>query len=275
MNHPPRKPHHPIKQRLPTEEMKPVVEAYFQEQTEIFVAINGNSGFPTIESAEYRYVQGKHYMILNPSSLFVKEFQEGTEFTGYLKNKDGNGIRHTKRAYGHFLCHERSSEDQVFLQLRENDPSIGWMLAEGHRSKCFELGFETITLVLGMGEIFAMDDSMNPTFAPFTPSGIKRYETSRHVLMEYEGKEVMFNTLVKEKQYFTLTRADSNKMDYIKAGGVCKFYDGRDRHFTSKMEILSQEKLEEIHQTLKETNHSYFEQTEGLVALSFVFNQSL
>lgn len=266
----PPRPHQSMKHRLPVSEMKPVVETFFQEQKEIYLATVGNSQVPSIESAEYRYVAGKHYMILNPGSLFVKEFQEGTVFSGYIKNKASNGFRHTKRAYSQFVCHERSSEDEVFLSLRESDPSIAWMLAEGHRSKCFQLGFDTITLVLGMGEIFSLEEDMEPQFAPYTVTGVKRYENSHHVLMEYCGKKVIFNTLVEGNEYTTLTPKDSNKMEYIQSDGECEFFDGRDRHFTSKMKILSEEQMLDTYQKLKDTNHCYFESSENLVALRFI-----
>lgn len=61
---------------------------------------------------------------------------------------------------------------------------------------------------------------------------------------------MIFNTIVEGKDYFTLTKADSNKISYIKDGGLCQFFDGRDRHFSSTAEILEATQVEILYNKL-------------------------
>ncbi len=74
---------------------------------------------------------------------------------------------------------------------------------------------------------------------------------------------------VEDGVYYTLTAANSNKVEHIKNGGVCKIYDGRNNHFESKITILSEDKVMKIQGKLRATNNAFFKSTDNLLALSF------
>lgn len=256
-----------MKNRLPIGEMKIPIETFCKEQKEMYIATKNDTDFPELEVAEYRYFDGKHLLILTPASIFLNKFENGTKFTGFIFDKQGKGLKMTKRIYGNFISEILSTDADLLQTMAQTDELVKRMLTHG--AKFVLLKVEQLTAYFGGNEIFALDNDMNPSFAEVTPNGKKRYENVHHVLMEYEGREVIFNTIIKEGVYYTLTKADSNKMEHIKAGKECKFYDGRDNHFTSKMTILEESKTQEIFDELVEKNHAYFKKIDGLVALSY------
>lgn len=257
-----------MKNRLPISEMKQPIEEYCASQQEIYLATKNDSPFPDLEVAEYRYAKGKHLIILTPASIFLNQLEEGSQVTGFIFDKQGKGLKMTKRLYGKFICRALANDDDFLNDLALTDELVKRM--QNHGAKFFFLAPEECTVFFGGGEIFSMDQDMNPNFAKVAPNGKPRFEHTHHVLMEYEGKEVIFNTICRENgEYFTLTKADSNKVAYLKNDGVCKFYDGRDRHFSSKMTILPEEKVSEIYKELQECNHSFFKTPDNLLALSF------
>lgn len=256
-----------MRNRLPVSEMKQPIEEFLASQKELYVAVNNNTPFPALEVADYRYISGVFILILTPASMFLNKMEDGAQFTGFVFDKEGKGLKMTKRVYGEFTAKQLSTDADVLKKIAETDQMVLKMLSHG--AKFLQLQPENLTVYFSQSEIFTMDGEMNPSFAEVAPNGKKRFENSRHVLMEYDNREVIFNSIHENGVYFTLTKADSNKISYIKDGGECKFYDGRDNHFTSKMTILPDEKLEEVFDKLKETNFSYFKSTEGLVALSY------
>lgn len=256
-----------MRNRLPVSEMKQPIEEFLASQKELYVAVNNNTPFPALEVADYRYISGVFILILTPASMFLNKMEDGAQFTGFVFDKEGKGLKMTKRVYGEFTAKQLSTDADVLKKIAETDQMVLKMLSHG--AKFLQLQPENLTVYFSQSEIFTMDGEMNPSFAEVAPNGKKRFENSRHVLMEYDNREVIFNSIHENGVYFTLTKADSNKISYIKDGGECKFYDGRDNHFTSKMTILPDEKVEEVFDKLKETNFSYFKSTEGLVALSY------
>ncbi len=277
MNHEEKKPQGPgpkeaMKNRLPIGEMKGPIEQFCQKQKEMYIAVSTNTDFPDLEVADYRYVDGKHLLVLTPASIFLNRFEDGTKFTGFIFDKEGRGLKMTKRVYGKFSCKMLSSDAEVLKKLAETDEMVKRMLSHG--AKFVALQAESLKVFFGGNEIFDLDEDMNPSFAKFAPNGKERFENSHHVLMEYEDREVIFNTIIEGDTYYTLTKADSNKMAHIKAGKECKFYDGRDNHFTSTMTILEDGKVAEIFDKLVATNHTFFKSMEGLVALSYTNKKS-
>lgn len=256
-----------MKNRLPVAEMKGPIEEFCVSQQEIYIAVKNDTDFPELEVADYRYVSGTHFIILTPASIFLQTMKENDKFTGFIFDKQGKGLKMTKRVYGKFSTTALSTDGDFLKKVAETDDMVKRMLTHG--AKFFKLNPEELTVYFGGNEIFSMDKEMNPSFAKFAPNGKERFENSHHVLMEYEGREVIFNTLHENGVYYTLTKADSNKMEYLKKGGECKFYDGRDNHFTSKMEILDDSKVQEIFDKLVATNHAFFKSPEGLVALCY------
>lgn len=256
-----------MKTRLPVSEMKGPIEAFCESQKEMYIAVNNGSDFPDLEVVEYRYVQGTHLLVLTPASMFLTKFKTGDNFTGFIFDKEGRGLKMTKRVYGKYTCEELKPEGEFLQKVGETDELVKRMLTHG--AKFFTLTPKEMTIYFGGQEIFSLDKDMNPSFAKFAPNGKERFEHSHHVLMEYEGREVIFNTLIENGVYYTLTKAESNKMTYIKNGGECQFFDGRDNHFTSKMTVLPEEKVQEIFDKLVATNHCFFKSTDGLVALSY------
>lgn len=258
-----------MKNRLPIGQMKAPIEEFCKSQNELYIALQNNTQFPDLEVVEYRYFEGHHLVILTPASIFLNKLEDGSKFTGFIFDKQGKGLKMTKRVYGKFVSKELTTDADILLKVAETDQLVKRMLTHG--AKFFELESEELKVFFGGGEIFDMDKDMNPSFAEYSPNGKKRYENSRHVLMEYEDREVIFNTLVNGNVYQTLTKATSNKVDYIKNGGECKFYDGKERHFSSKVKILEDDKVEEIYKKLHDTNHAFFKTMDDLIALEFCF----
>lgn len=258
-----------MKNRLPVSEMKKPIEDFLKTQQELYISLRNETEFPDLEVGDYRYIDGNHILILTPVSIFLDKLESGSKFSGFIFDKEGRGLKMTKRVYGKFVCEELQTDNEILLKLVETDELIKKMLTHG--AKFMKLLAEELTVFFGSAEIFTMNKEMNPSFAEYSPNGKKRYENSRHILMEYEGREVIFNTLVNGDTYQTLTNANSNKVSYIKNGGECKFYDGKARHFTSKVEILPDDKVDEIYNKLKDTNHSFFKTKENLIALEFYF----
>ncbi|MFI3230369.1 MAG: hypothetical protein R3Y29_02315 [bacterium] len=259
-----------IKNRLPIGEMKEPIEEFCRSQKELYISLQNNTEFPDLEVVDYRYIaEGKHVIILTPLSIFLNKLEDGSKFSGFIFDKKGRGLKMTKRVYGKFVCKGLTTDDDILLKLAETDELLKKMLTHG--AKFFELEAKDLNVFFSDFEIFNMDSQMNPTFAEYTPSGKKRYENSRHIVMEYEDREVIFNTLIEGNTYRTLTRADSNKVAYIKNDGEFKFYDGRDRHFLSKITILEDKCIEDIAEKLRATNHMFFKSTDNLLALEFYF----
>lgn len=256
-----------MKNRLPVAEMKAPIEAFCASQQEIYIAVDTDTEFPNLEVADYRYVDGTHFIILTPASMFLPSMEENDKFTGFIFDKQGKGLKMTKRVYGKFTTTALSTQGEFLKKVAETDEMVKRMLTHG--AKFFQITPVELTVYFSGSEMFSLDKDMNPSFAKFAPNGKERFENSHHVLMEYEGKEVIFNTIIENGVYYTLTKADSNKIEHIKKGGDCQFYDGRDNHFTSKIEILDDSKIQEIFDKLVATNHAFFKSTDGLVALSY------
>ncbi|MFI3249597.1 MAG: hypothetical protein R3Y07_01375 [Eubacteriales bacterium] len=256
-----------MKNRLPVSEMKTPILEFLSSQKELYIAVNNDSDFPELEVADYRMNGQTMILILTPASMFLASMKDGDKFTGFIFDKQGSGLKMTKRVYGKFTAHLLSTEDDLLKPPAETDPMMKKMLSHG--AKFFRLTQESMTAFFSGSEIFTLDQDLNPSFAEFSPNGKKRYENSRHILMEYEGREVIFNTFVEGNLYYTLTKLSSNKISYIKQGGECKFFDGRDNHFTSKVELLDEEKTQEIFDKLVATNSSYFKSNDGLVGLCY------
>lgn len=256
-----------MRNRLPVGEMKEPILKFLNEQKELYIAVNNDSVFPELEVADFRMSGETMILVLTPASMFQQILKDGSKFSGFIFDKQGQGLKMTKRIYGKFTGHLLSSDDDFLKPLAEVDPMMKKMLSHG--AKFFRLSHESMTAYFSGSEIFSLDQGFNPSFAEYSPNGKKRYENSRHVLMEYGDREVIFNSLVEGDTYYTLTKEDSNKISYLKDGGECKFFDGRDNHFTSKMELLDESKTQEIFDKLVATNSSFFKSNEGLVGLCY------
>lgn len=256
-----------MKNRLPISEMKAPIENFLSSQREMNVANNNNTPFPDLEVCEYRYVSGQLILILTPASIFQSIFKEKCSFTGFIFEKEGRGLKMSKRVYGQFEGTQLDASADILQTLGETDDMVKKMLT--HPAKFYKLTAKSMTVFFSQGEIFAMDENMNPSFAAKMPNGKERFESSRKLLMEYEGREVIFNSFIENGIYYTLTKAESNKVNYIKNGGECQFYDGKENHFTSKITILPEDKVEEIFNKLQQTNNAFFKENKGLLALSF------
>lgn len=233
-----------MKNRLPIAEMKEPIEKFLKSQSEMNIANNNNTPFPDLEVADYRYVAGQFILILTPASIFLSIFKETCQFTGFIFEKESRGLKTSKRVYGKFEGTQLETTADILITLAETDMMVKKMLSHG--AKFYKLTPKSMTVYFSQGEIFAMDETMTPSFATTSPDGKARFEHSRKLLMEYEGREVIFNAFVEDGVYYALTKEDSNKVNYIKNGGVCQFYDGRDNHFTSCVTILPEEKTQEI-----------------------------
>lgn len=267
-NKPINSPKDAIKNRLSINDIKPSIQKFAQEQHEIYIALNNDSPFPLLEVADYRYFNDSHLLILTPASIFLNKFQNNTQFSGFIFDKLGRGLKMSKRIYGNFVCQSISTDHHLLQELSLSDSHIKKMLSHG--AKFFILNPISLKVYFSPSEIFDLDQNLNPSFAKFAPNGKERFENARHVLMSYQDREVIFNTISENNTYFTLTKADSNKMNYIKSGAECLFYDGIDAHFSSTVTVLNDPKtIQDVFNKLADSNHSYFKSIDGLIALSF------
>ncbi len=256
-----------MKNRKPICEMKEDILSFCETQPNIEVAINNDTDFPVIEKANYKYIDGKHILLLVGVSALLNTVKDGDNISGLIFDKDGQGLKMAKRIYGKFTCKALDTSCELLQKAAKADDMYKKML--NHGAKFFELELIEAIVYFSGSEIFALDSDWNPSFSKYTLSGKERFENSRHVLMTYGDREVIFNTVIEDGVYFTLTKADSNKVEYIKKGGTCKVYDGRDNHLETKITILSDDKVAEVDSKLKATNNAFFKSTEGLLALSF------
>ncbi|MFI3327189.1 MAG: hypothetical protein R3Y35_13615 [Clostridia bacterium] len=256
-----------MKNRLPVSEMKAPIEDFITSQNELYIATNSQTPFPDLEITDYRYVAGKFIVILTPASVLLNKLEDGSEISGLIFDKQGRGLKSTRRVYGQFVCKVLSADTDILVELAKTDDMIKKMLTHG--AKFLELEVSSLTVMFPSNQIFSMDKDMNPSFAKFSPNGKERFENSQKVLMEYEDRQVIFNSIIEDGVYYTLTKENSNKVNYIKNGGECMFFDGKDNHFSSKMTILPEDKVQEIFEKLQNTNNSFFKKNEGLIALSY------
>ncbi len=257
-----------LKTRPSVADAKGEVKAFFETLKRLTITTQDGTAFPPVEFAEYRYYDGTQYLILTPMSIFHGKVSDGSAVSAFVM--DGESPKNSTKFYAHYLCREVQVAQCALAQLAETDRFIGHML--GHGAKFFALEMQKGTLMFNPSQVYDLAADLTPSFAAQMPNGKARFENSRHVLMTYEDREVLFNSIVEGDVYYTLTKADSNKMQYIQNGGVCKFYDGSARHFESKMTVLPQEKTQEVFDKLCASNHAFFKSCENVVALSYTYS---
>ena len=255
-----------MKNRLPISQAKNSVLEYLASQTGLEIAQNGADGFPIIEKAHYKYYNGLHVLLLVRTSRFINELKDGASISGMFLEKD-TGFKTAKRFYGKFKCKAMALDDEILLEIAKEDAMYKKMIHHG--AKFFTLELVEGVVQLGGDTLYTVDSNYDLTFAKYGLNGVERFENSRKILMEYQDREVIFNVFIEGNTYYTLTNANSNKVSYIKDGGVCKFYDGIENHFESKVEILPAEKVSEVFEKLKSTNNAFFKDIKDLIALAF------
>ncbi len=256
-----------IKNRKPIGEMREEILAFCELQPNIEVAVNSNTAFPIIEKANYKCIEGKHILLLVGISVLLNVLKDGDEISGLIFDKDGQGLKMAKRIYGKFTCKALETSADIIKKAAETDSLYKKMMSHG--AKFFEIDLVEATAYFSNSEIYSLDRGWNPSFSKYNLSGKERFENSRHILMTYEDREVIFNVIIEDGVYYALTRADSNKVAYIKNGGICKIFDGRDQQFETEIKILPNEKVTEIDKKLRATNNTFFKDTNHLLALSF------
>ncbi|MFI3238587.1 MAG: hypothetical protein R3Y47_11270 [Lachnospiraceae bacterium] len=252
-----------FKNRLPIEEARDSVVEFFKNQRIMNISLATQEQFPVIDSIDYFYFQGEHLAVIPPMSKLAKLLGNGSEFSGFIQEGFGKGA---KKFYAHISATQMDGTEKILEELAVANPMISKMKA--HNAKFMKLNFVQATLSLSHAEVYEIDNDLNPTFAKFAPNGRERFEDSRQVLMNYLDRNVIFSVVIEDGVYYCLAKSDSNKMEYIKNGGICKFYDGKNNHFEAVINIVD-EKKDAIFEKLKATNNDYFKQNEGLTALSF------
>ncbi len=258
-----------MKNRKPICEMKEDILSFCETQPNIEVAVSNGTDFPLIEKANYKYIDGKHILLLVGVSALLNVIKDGDKISGLIFDKDGQGLKMAKRLYGKFTCKALDVSCDLLQKAAQADELYKKMLSHG--AKFFELELVEAMVYFSGSEIFALDSEWNPSFSQYTPSGKERFEHSRNILMTYgeDDREVIFSVVIEGDKYYTLCNAKSNKVSYIQNGGICKIYDGRDNHFETKIEILSEDKVLEIDSKLKAANNAFFKSTDSLLALTF------
>lgn len=253
-----------IRNRPSIENSKENITDFFANIKNMTISLhNQQSDFPLTDGVDYFYINGEHIAIIPPMSALYGKLHENTKLTGYYQEGFG---KFAKKLYSHFDCSLIDCDYPLVLQLTKTNPVIGKMIS--HKATFIKLNITNATLLLNPMEMYNIDNDLNPSFAKFAPNGKERFENSRHVLMTYLDREVIFSVIVEDDTYYCLAKENSNKMSHIKNGGTCKIYDGKDNHFETVIQIVD-DKKEEIFNKLKNTNNSYFKENKELVALSF------
>ncbi len=255
-----------IKNRQPITSIYQATVDFCMQQEYIEIALHSNSEYPIIEKAHYKYIDGKHIMMIVGVSGLYQAIENHTLVSGMIFDKNDVGFKMTKRMYGKYTCLQLASDNPIIERLKE-DGLYKKMIHHG--AKLFQLELNEGCLYFSSNEIYTIDAKMQPSFASKSLSGKPRFENSRLVLMEYCDREVIFSTIIEDGIYYTLSRKDARKIEYIQSNQECKFYDGIENHFTSKITILDDSQIEVIFNKLKDTHNSYFKSMDGLVALAF------
>lgn len=236
---------------------------FLTKQEQVQIAYEYGS-FPLLEYAEYRYFKGEHYVVIPHLSIFYNVFKANEVFSAFMS--DGKSLKLSKRLYLNVQAIQINTLDTNFMELLKVDTFFEKMLKHG--AKFYKLNFIKATMVLNPNQAYDLDTNLNVSFADTLPNGRKRYINSRHVLMTYQDREVILNVIVEEGVYYALTKADSNKIAYLKQGGICKIYDGKNNSFNTKIELLTD--TDYIFKRLNDTNNAYFKDNHNLVGLKFI-----
>lgn len=220
-------------------------------------------GQAKVDGLEYFFIDGEHIAIVSHNSSLLGKFDKNTMLTGFYQ--DGVG-KFAKKLYTEMKCEVVGSDNLLVQELAKVNKMIGKMI--GHKATFLKLNIMNAKIVLSNSEIYDLDSNLKPTFAKFAPNGKERFENSRHVLMTYQEREVIFSVFVENDRYYCLAKENSNKMQHINNGNIFKIYDGKDVEFETSIEVVN-DKKEEIFDKLMKTNNAFFKQNDGLVALTF------
>lgn len=238
------------------------IEEFFKNIKNLTVTANINDEI-LIEGLEYFYINGEHIAIVSHMSSFFGKINQDINFKGFYQDGVGKGA---KKLYAEILATVINSDCENIQELAKTNMMINKMI--GHKAVFLKLTIKKAKIVLSNSEIYDLDDKLTPKFSKFAPNGKERFENSRHVLMTYLDREVFLSVFVENNIYYCLVKSDSNKMDYIKNGGICKVFDGKDVEFETVIDIID-DKKDEIFENLVKTNNAYFKVNQGLTALSF------
>ena len=256
-----------MKNRLPVSKMRDSIVEFCKDQPNMDIAMKIEGDFPLIEKGNYKYIGGKHILMLVRTSRFINVMKDGDCVSGLIFDKNGEGLKMTKRLYGNFKAVALDTTAEILQEAAKEDKLYKKMLTHGARF--FELKMVDAKVFFSGGEIYDLDADMNPTFSKYGVTGNERFENSRMVLMEYADREVVFNVIVEDGVYYALTSKNSNKIGHIESGAMFKFYDGADNHFTAKINILTEEESTKVFEKLNSTNNAFFKTMENVVGISF------
>lgn len=243
-----------IKNRKNEVNAKEYILEFINTRTRILIHLQAK---PAMEWVELFNYNNRYYIVVPGFSNYHKKIKVGDVFDGMISDDQSGRAKSYTRVSGTFKAHPVDSvppiKDKMFQKMMH------------HKMDIFELKPEKAIAVLSMVEMFDLDCDYNPTYAKIGPSGNPRYESSRLIVMEYAGKNVIFNTYKKEDVYYALTKQDSNKMAHIKSGQSCRIYDGIGVELD--VVITTTDKVEEIYDELRRTNNGYFKSQDGLIGL--------
>ncbi len=255
-----------IKNRVSATGAKEKVVNFCVHQHRMFVSVNSDIDCPFLDVVEYFYHSGKQVIVLTPMSILFDKIEDGLNFSGILIG-EGRGMKFTPKLSGQFTCVTLDKDADILKEIGKDNRMINKMISHG--AKFFTLNVMQAYVYFSPGEIFNLDSNLNTSFAKFSPTGKERFEHSRHIFMTYLDREVVFNVIEEDGVYYTLTKADSNKVTHIKSGGECQVFDGADNHFITTIKILPDSQVDVVFEKLAMTNNSFFKSKENLIALSF------
>ncbi len=256
-------PREKFKTRPPICEAKALIADFLEKQLIINVSTVTKDCIAILDSIDYFYFKGKHIGVLSQMSKIRTVMSDEGTICSFVQVGIG---KEAQNMYATFNYQQIDSSSDIVNELEKLNPMIGKM--RSHNAKFIELKISEATIILSDQEIYNIDNELNPTFAKFAPNGRERFENSRKILMSYLDREVVFNVVIENDTYYTLTKADSNKISHIQSGGICKIYDGKNNHFETVIKI-EEEITNEVFDKLLAVNNSYFKENVGLVALSF------
>ena len=123
-------------------------------------------------------------------------------------------------------------------------------------------------MFFNVAENFAIGKNLTISGLGNTPSGHKRYENGKYVILQYNKKTAILNVFMDGNDYYSLTRATARKLDHIRENKEVTIFDSGES-FKTKIEILGENDAENVYSLLDSVNNNYFKSPENLVALKF------
>ncbi len=252
-----------MKKRVDRNNVESVLEVFCESQKRIFISVL-NQGVQQ-DCVDYVYVNQTHYAIIPKTSFLFNQVKEEVYGMLFEIHEDFDFSMFDKKVMYHFYAHKVELNEQLLIALTSKTPKLKKLLHK--QALVLELKVIEGTLYFSNQSCFKITGKDMTIDRCKDGSGHLVSDRARFVVFEYENRQVIFNVIEEDGVYYTLTKKDSNKMQHILSRESCLIYDGKDV-FTTIIEVV-EGKEEWVHEQLEKAKHTYFKNTDGVVALTF------